>query len=82
MVAAVFPMGAGAVFDWHVHPDHQLAWASNGVLTVVTDKSTWVLPPTRALWIPAGTGHETKSSGVATMRTLYIRPERAPIKLE
>src|SRR5579863_1840210 len=78
--AAVFPMDAGAVFDWHVHDDHQLAWASNGVLTVVTDRSTWVLPPTRALWIPAGVGHETKSSGVATMRTLYFRPGRAPIK--
>jgi AraC-like DNA-binding protein len=67
-------MAAGSRFTWHTHRDHQLAWASSGVLTVVTDASTWVLPPTRALWIPAGLPHETLASGRATMRTLYIRP--------
>jgi Helix-turn-helix domain/AraC-like ligand binding domain len=67
-------MTAGSTFDWHTHPDHQLAWAASGVLTVVTDAATWVLPPTRALWIPAGLPHETRSSGVATMRSAYVRP--------
>ncbi len=72
-------MPAGLVFDWHTHADHQLAWAANGVLTVRTAASTWALPPTRALWIPAGLRHETLSDGTATMRTLYIRPDRCPI---
>ena len=67
-------MPAGARFDWHVHEDHQLAWAASGVLTVLTADATWVLPPTRALWIPAGLRHETASATRATMRTLYIRP--------
>jgi len=41
----------------------------------IPEVSTWVLPPTRALWIPAGLPHETASDGVrATMRSLYIRP--------
>jgi AraC-like DNA-binding protein len=72
-------MPAGRVFDWHTHPDHQLAWAASGVLTVRTSTAAWVLPPTRALWIPAGLRHETLSAGTATMRTLYIRPGRCPI---
>lgn len=72
-------MPAGHVFDWHTHPDHQLAWAANGVLTVRTSDATWVLPPTRALWIPAGLRHETLSAGTATMRALYIRPDLCPI---
>ena len=72
-------MPAGHVFDWHTHADHQLAWAASGVLTVRTSDATWVLPPTRALWIPAGLRHETLSAGMATMRTLYIRPDRCPI---
>jgi AraC-like DNA-binding protein len=72
-------MAAGARFDWHTHRDHQLAWASSGVLTVVTDTATWVLPPTRALWIPAELPHETQASSRATMRTLYIRPDLFPI---
>ena len=80
VIVATFPMPAGSVFDWHTHPDHQLAWAASGVLTVRTAAATWVLPPTRALWIPAGLAHETLSCGPATMRTLYIRPDRCPVR--
>jgi AraC-like DNA-binding protein/quercetin dioxygenase-like cupin family protein len=69
-----FAMPAGTVYDWHVHDDHQLAWALSGVLTVRSGDEAWVLPPTRALWIPAGVRHETLSDGAATMRTAYVRP--------
>ncbi len=79
VVVATFPMPAGLVFDWHTHEDHQLAWAASGVLTVRTQQSAWVLPPTRALWIPAGLRHETLSAGTATMRSAYLRPAQCPI---
>ena len=74
-----FPMSASTLFDWHVHDDHQLAWASAGTLTVLTEGATWVLPPTRALWIPAGLPHETGASGRATMRSVYVPPALAPV---
>lgn len=80
MAAAVFPMAPGARFDWHSHDDHQLAWASTGVLTVLADARTWVLPPSRALWIPAGVRHEVRASGATTMRPLYVRPDRCSIR--
>jgi AraC-like DNA-binding protein len=76
---ATFPMPGDLTFDWHTHSDHQLAWAAAGVLIVRTGTATWTLPPSRALWIPAGLRHETLSAGTATMRTLYIRPELCPI---
>jgi AraC-like DNA-binding protein/quercetin dioxygenase-like cupin family protein len=79
VIAVTFPMPAGQVFDWHTHPDHQLAWAASGVLTVRTAAAAWALPPTRALWIPAGVRHETMSAGAAVMRTLYVRPDLCPI---
>jgi AraC-like DNA-binding protein/quercetin dioxygenase-like cupin family protein len=79
VVVVTFPMPAGLVFDWHTHDEHQLAWAANGVLTVRTASNAWVLPPTRALWIPAGVQHETLSEGSATMRTGYIKPDTFPI---
>jgi AraC-like DNA-binding protein len=79
VVTVTFPMPAGLVFDWHTHPDHQLAWAASGVLTVRAASTAWVLPPTRALWIPAGVRHETLSAGTTTMRTLYIKPDLCPI---
>src|SRR5215831_9082180 len=78
VIAVTFPMPAGVVFNWHTHDDHQLAWAASGVLTVRTQSADWVLPPTRALWIPAGLKHETLAAGVATMRSLYLRPGRSP----
>ena len=79
VTAVTFPMPPGLVFDWHTHTDHQLAWAASGVLMVRTAPAAWVLPPTRALWIPAGLRHETLSAGSATMRALYIRPGLCPI---
>jgi AraC-like DNA-binding protein/quercetin dioxygenase-like cupin family protein len=78
VIAATFPMPPGVVFNWHDHHEHQLAWAASGVLTVRTEAADWVLPPTRALWIPAGLKHETLAAGTATMRSLYIRPDRSP----
>jgi AraC-like DNA-binding protein len=74
-VVATFPMPVGTVFDWHTHADHQLAWAVSGVLIVLTADATWVLPPTRALWIPAGLPHQAEAAGRATMRSLYVRPD-------
>jgi AraC-like DNA-binding protein/mannose-6-phosphate isomerase-like protein (cupin superfamily) len=74
-----FQMPAGTVFDWHRHHHHQLAWASSGVLTVRSGVEAWVLPPSRALWIPAGVRHETLSEGVATMRTAYVRTSSCSI---
>jgi AraC-like DNA-binding protein len=71
-------MAPGMRFDPHTHASHQLAWASSGVLTVLTEPATWVLPPTRALWIPAGLLHEVRAASAATMRPLYIRPDRWP----
>ena len=76
---ATFPMSASTLFDWHTHEDHQLAWASAGVLSVRCDGATWVLPPTRALWIPAGLPHETGASSRATMRSVYVPPVLSPV---
>jgi AraC-like DNA-binding protein len=75
-------MSGRTLFDWHTHEDHQLAWAASGVLTVLTEAATWVLPPTRALWIPAGLPHETGSSGQATMRSVYVPPSMSPVNWE
>jgi AraC-like DNA-binding protein len=80
VIAATFPMPAGTEFNWHIHNDHQLAWAAAGILTVRTAEADWVLPPTRALWIPAGLRHETRAAGTATMRSLYLRPDRSPAR--
>src|ERR1700724_2514467 len=80
VVVVTFPMPPGHVFDWHTHRDHQLAWAPSGVLTVRSETDAWVLPPTRALWIPAGVRHETVSTNTTTMRALYVKPDGCPVE--
>lgn len=77
-IVSNYPMPAGTRFEWHSHSDHQLAWSPEGVLIVLTGGGSYILPPTRALWIPARTLHETRASGVATLRSVYLRPSRSP----
>ena len=79
MIVCDFPMTRGVRYSWHAHNEHQLAWAASGVLIVQCDTGSYVLPPTRALWIPAQTRHETSSSGVATMRSAYLPTKSCPI---
>jgi len=57
------------------YPDwDQLVYASRGVMSVVTSLGTWVVPPHRAVWIPAGVVHSAQMSGRVTVRTLFFRP--------
>ena len=73
-------MPVGTRFEWHSHRDHQLAWSPEGVLVVLTEGgASYVLPPSRALWIPGGTVHETQASGAAVLRSVYVEPRRCPV---
>ena len=58
----------------HYHPEDQLIFASRGVMTVSTRRGIWVIPPMRAMWIPARTPHSVRMSGPVSMRTLYFLP--------
>jgi len=79
VVVATFAMAPRATFSRHAHSEHQLAWAGTGVLTIFADDRTWLLPASRALWIPAHVPHEVLAPGRAVMSALYIRPERCAI---
>jgi len=80
VVVGRFEMSIGERFDWHRHPVHQLAWTEQGVLAVSVADKTWILPPTRALWIPSSVVHSVKASRPSTMRGIYFRKRRCPIR--
>jgi AraC-like DNA-binding protein/quercetin dioxygenase-like cupin family protein len=65
----------GHVIPEHSHPEDQLVFASSGVMTVQTKQGIWVVPPLRAVWIPAGIPHSVAMSGAVSMRTLYLLPK-------
>ena len=56
----------------HSHGWDQLIFASDGVMTIRTGQGAWVVPPHRAVWVPAGVEHTVRMSGFVSMRTLYF----------
>jgi len=69
-----------AGFAWHDHDAHQIAFATKGVLAMAVGDAAWVLPPSRALWIPAGTRHSVTANGATRMVSVYIPPDRSPLE--
>ena len=62
----------GDVIATHAHDRAQLVFTRDGVMTVATEKGTWVVPPQRALWLPSRAVHEIHFSSDGFMRTLYF----------
>jgi AraC-like DNA-binding protein/quercetin dioxygenase-like cupin family protein len=77
IIALALDYPDGHVIPKHWHSRAQLLYASTGVMTVTTGSGVWVLPPLRAMWIPACTEHSIRASGSLSMRTLYIKPDAA-----
>jgi len=65
----------------HSHERGQLVYASDGTMTVTVHEDggdrRWVVPPDRAVWIPAGQRHSIAVSQRVRMRSLYVLAERA-----
>ncbi|MCP2167522.1 helix-turn-helix transcriptional regulator [Goodfellowiella coeruleoviolacea] len=75
-------LAAGASVDAHRHDDHQIVYATRGVLAITTDAGTWVAPATRAIWIPAGTVHAHRAYGQLDLHTLGLPVQDNPLGLD
>lgn len=78
MVAVALDYPNGYHIPAHCHQSAQLLYACAGVMTVTTEKGIWVVPPQRAVWVPALMEHQIFTSGRLSMRSLYIKPDVAP----
>ena len=58
----------------HHHRRGQFLYAASGVIAVGTPGGTWVAPPERAVWIPAGTPHSVRMVGAVQTRSVLIEP--------
>ena len=67
----------GHRFSAHSHPWAQLIYADHGSMQVSTPTGTWLIAPTRAIWVPPGAIHEIVMRGAVDMRTLYAAPDIA-----
>lgn len=63
---------ADQVLEAHRHPSAQLIYATDGVMSVEVDAGTWIVPPERAVWVPAGCEHAIRMVSRVRLRTLYL----------
>lgn len=70
------PLVPPAVPGWH-----QLVYAARGVVTVHVAGTRWVVPPQRALWVPAGCSVRFEARGPVALRSLYVRETRRAPRL-
>jgi len=50
----------------------QLVYAIEGVMTIASEQGVWIVPPHRAVWVPAGVAHHVTSHGNLSLRSLYF----------
>jgi AraC-like DNA-binding protein len=70
-------LGHRDTIGWHYHDVQQLVYPSSGVLAISAAAGTWVVPPQRAVWIPAGVPHAHQAHGPVQLRTLAFSPTAA-----
>ena len=77
----------GVRLGTHVHREAQLVYAAKGMMQVTTPKGRWLVPPDRAVWVPARLEHSIDVLADIEMRTLYfdlawLKRERRSASLE
>lgn len=58
----------------HAHPRAQVIFSSRGVMRVITQKNTWLVPLAQAVWVPTQTEHQVCFPGAVSIRNLFIDP--------
>lgn len=64
----------GELIPSHRHLRSQLVHAITGMMIVSSAVGSWVVPPGRAVWMPAGVDHSVRIIGRVEMRTAFVDP--------
>jgi AraC-like DNA-binding protein len=56
----------------HSHPRGHLVYAVTGVLSMHTERGTFIVPANRMAWIPAGSAHHHRAHGDTDMRIVFL----------
>ena len=68
---------SGFQIEPHWHERAQFLFAVKGTMAVRTARCAWIVPTSRALWIPSRAVHEIEMQGDVEMRTVYLHPRSA-----
>lgn len=70
--AKVHRLRTDVVVQPHAHPWAQVTFSFGGVTRLTVADATFTVPPSRALWIPAGVEHAVTVLADADLHTLYV----------
>lgn len=68
-------LSADTHIDPHQHPWAQLAFSITGVIRLTAGRGTYIVPPSRAVWIPPGVEHAVSVLEDAELRTIYLHQD-------
>lgn len=68
-------LDASELLAAHSHAWGQVTYAMDGVVRVTVARSTWIVPPMRAIWIPPCVVHEVETLEKARLRALYVHAD-------
>jgi AraC-like DNA-binding protein/mannose-6-phosphate isomerase-like protein (cupin superfamily) len=71
-------LDASELLAAHQHEWGQVTYAMEGILRVTAGNSAWIVPPQRAIWIPANVTHEVVTLQKVRLRALYVHADTAP----
>ncbi|MDB5743278.1 MAG: AraC family transcriptional regulator [Polaromonas sp.] len=69
---------ADTLVELHTHPWPQLTFSTRGVIRLSTRDGDHIVPPSRALWVPADVAHSITLIEDAELRTVYVHAALAP----
>jgi AraC-like DNA-binding protein len=78
-VTATRSLTSGSGNEAHRHDDHQILYASRGVLSVTTEAGVWITPANRAIWVPAGTWHYHRAYGPTALHLVGLPASVNPL---
>ncbi|MGI5454499.1 AraC family transcriptional regulator [Streptomyces sp. CA-249302] len=71
VAAGAFAFEGDGTTPWHLHDQHQLEYASEGIVGVETATARHRLPSRQAVWIPAGLAHQSSFIGARTVSVFF-----------
>ncbi|PZQ53731.1 MAG: AraC family transcriptional regulator, partial [Variovorax paradoxus] len=69
---------ADTFVELHQHPWPQLTFSTRGVIRLSTADGSYIVPPSRALWVPADVPHSITLIEDAELRTVYLHSWLGP----
>lgn len=71
-------MNRGEATGIHTHQREQIVYAHSGLVLVNTQHGTWVVPPSRAVWVPSNLEHGVQAVKASVMSNLFLAPGTVP----